>query len=389
MTRLNCCVVIPTYNNARTLKGVINGVLEYTDRVIIVNDGCTDDTANILEGYPQLEQIRLSNNTGKGIALRLGFQHAVKLGFEYAITIDSDGQHFPDDIPVFLKALEQEDNKNLLLIGARNMDHSTVPKNSSFGNKFSSFWFWVETGIRLRDTQCGYRMYPVKQLQNLKFHTKKFEFEIEAIVRASWNGTLVKNVGVKVHYDETDRVSHFRPITDFVRISILNTVLVTIAFFYIKPRDLYRKLKKKGVKRFLVEDFLHSDDSPKKKAFSIALGVFIGLTPLWGLQTVIVLFLAVLLRLNKVIAFAFSNVSFPPFIPFILYVSLVLGNWVLGQDFLLTSEDISGNFELIQHLKAYVVGSMVLSTFAALLFGMVGYIFLSIFDSKKIVIGNG
>ena len=387
--QLNYCVIIPTYNNAKTLQGVINGVLKYTDRVILVNDGSTDSTAEILQSYLQLEQIQLPVNKGKGMALRLGFQHAVALGFEYAITIDSDGQHFPSDIPVLLNALEQEENKNLLLIGARNMDHSSVPKNSSFGNRISNFWFWVETGIRLQDTQCGYRMYPIKELQNLRFLTKKFEFEIEAIVRASWNGTLVKNVPVRVHYDLTDRVSHFRPITDFVRISILNTLLVTIAFLYIKPRGLYRKLKKKGVKRFLVEDLLHSNDSPKKKAFSIALGVFIGLTPLWGLQTVIVLFFAVLFRLNKVIAFAFSNVSFPPFIPFILYLSLVLGNWILGQDFLFTTEDLSGNFELIKHLKAYVVGSLMLSTIAALLFGVVGYIFLSVFESKKIVVGNG
>lgn len=385
----NCCVIIPTYNNAKTLQGVINGVLDYTDRIIIVNDGCTDDTANILEAYPKLEQIHLSKNMGKGMALRLGFQHALALGFEYALTIDSDGQHFPGDLPVFHQALEQEENKNLLLIGARNMDHSSVPRNSSFGNKFSNFWFWVETGVRLQDTQCGYRMYPIKEMQNLRFHSKKFEFEIESVVRASWNGTLVKNIPVRVHYDQTDRVSHFRPIKDFVRISILNTVLVTIAFFYIKPRDLYRKLKKKGVKRFLVEDFLHSNDSPKKKAFSIALGVFIGLSPLWGLQTVSVLFLAVLFRLNKVIAFAFSNISFPPFIPFIIYICLGLGYWTLGQDFLITPEDLTQNFELTFHLKAYVVGSLMLSTGAALFFGVVGYIFLSIFESKKIVMGNG
>ena len=389
MSHSRCCVIIPTYNNSRTLEGVITGVLQYTDRIIIVNDGSTDGTAGILESYPQLEQIRLSRNTGKGMALRTGFQYALALGFEYAITIDSDGQHFPEDIPIFLDALEQEENKNLLLIGARNMEHSTVPKNSSFGNRFSNFWFWVETGIGLRDTQCGYRMYPIKEMQGLWFRTKKFEFEIEVIVRASWNGTLVKNVPVQVHYDQTERVSHFKPITDFVRISILNTILVIIAFFYIKPRNLYLKLKKKGVKRFLVEDFLQNNDPPKKKAFSIALGVFIGLSPFWGFHTVIVLFLSVLFRLNKVIAFAFSNISFPPFIPFILYISLVFGNWTLGQDLLFAPEDLSENFVLINHLKAYVVGSLTLSICTAFLFGAIGYIFLSIFESKKMVVGNG
>src|SRR5690606_31311072 len=99
--------------------------------------------------------------------------------------------------------------------------------------------------------------------------------------------------------------------------------------------------------------------------------------------------LAVLFRLNKVIAFAFSNISFPPFIPFIIFICLGLGYWTLGQDFLITPVDLTQNFELTFHLKAYVVGSLMLSTGAALFFGVVGYIFLSIFESKKIVMGNG
>ena len=171
MEQLKCCVVIPTYNNQKTLKRVILGVLAYTQDVIIINDGSTDATSNVLEEFKHLTCIFLQENKGKGNALRVGFKKALELGFTYAITIDSDGQHFPEDIPVFINALEKEETKNVLYIGARNMGQTDVPKKSSFGNKFSNFWFWFETGIKLKDTQSGFRLYPLAELMDLKLHT--------------------------------------------------------------------------------------------------------------------------------------------------------------------------------------------------------------------------
>ncbi|HLT49398.1 MAG TPA: DUF2062 domain-containing protein [Aequorivita sp.] len=382
---LKCCVIIPTYNNYKTLQQVIEDVLVFTEDVIVVNDGSTDSTAEILVQFPQIQQIHLSQNKGKGNALRQGFKHADSLGYRYAITIDSDGQHFPEDIPAFIEALEKEENKEILFIGSRNMTQHGVPKKSSFGNKFSNFWFWVETGTRLQDTQSGFRLYPLFAMKKLKFYTKKFEFEIEAIVKAAWSGIEVKNIPIRIHYELEDRVSHFRPFKDFTRISILNTWFVLVTFFYIKPRNLFRKLKKKGLKRFVMEDLLGSDDSAEKKAFSIALGVFIGLSPLWGFHTVTVIFLALLLNLNKVIAFAFSNVSLPPFIPFILYFSLKLGSWLLGESFVLSMSEIDPSIELVKYLKSYIVGSLVLSVTAAVSCGIVSYVFLMLFERKKIL----
>lgn len=381
---LKCCVIIPTYNNHKTLQQVIEGVLVYTETVIVVNDGSTDSTSEILLKFPQLELINLAQNKGKGNALRQGFAHAESLGYHYAITIDSDGQHFPEDIPVFTEALEKSENKKLLLIGARNMGQTGVPKKSSFGNKFSNFWFWVETGIRLKDTQSGFRLYPLYAMKDLSFYTNKFEFEIEAIVKSAWSGIEVKNIPIQIHYELENRVSHFRPFKDFTRISILNTWFVLVTFLYIKPRDLFRKLKKKGLKRFLMEDLLQSDDSAEKKAFSIALGVFIGLSPIWGFHTVSVIFLAILLKLNKVIAFAFSNVSLPPFIPFILYFSLKLGSWLLGENFVLSFNEIDPSLELVKYLKSYIVGSLALSISAAIFCGLAGYLVLTLFERKKI-----
>jgi hypothetical protein len=126
------------------------------------------------------------------------------------------------------------------------MDQLSVPGKSSFGNKFSNFWFWVETGLKMPDTQSGYRLYPVRQMKDIRFFTQKYEFEIEVLVRSSWKGIRIDTVPVNVFYpSKEERISHFRPFRDFGRISVLNTVLVTIAFLYIKPRDFYLLIKKK------------------------------------------------------------------------------------------------------------------------------------------------
>ena len=376
-------MLIPTYNNERTLNRVIDGVLKYTEHIIIINDGATDTTSEKLKSYPNLEQINFPKNKGKGVALRKGFKKAHQLGYAYAITIDSDGQHYPEDIEVFIRAIEKSPDS--LLIGDRNMDQEGIPKKSSFGNNFSNFWYTFETGVKLTDTQSGYRLYPLEKLAILNYFTNKFEFEIEVIVRASWKGIEVKNVPIQVLYDESERVTHFRPIKDFTRISILNTVLVLIALLYIKPRDLFRKLKKKGLKRFFLEDFLQNSDSNEKKALSIALGVFIGISPLWGFQTVLVISLAVVLKINKVIAFTFSNVSLPIFIPFIIYGSFQLGAFLLGTESVINNlSDINiQNINFKAHLSQYLVGSFSLAIFLALLFGVIGYITLIVFSKKE------
>lgn len=380
---LGICVLIPTYNNHRTLRRVIDGVLSYTDKVIIVNDGSTDATSAILEEYSSsVHIINLPENKGKGNALTVGFREAIQLGYQYAITIDSDGQHYPSDIPVFVEALMQSEEKNLLLIGSRNMEQDGIPKKSSFGNKFSNFWFWFETGIKLTDTQSGYRLYPLKSLAK-RYFTNKFEFEIEVIVRAAWNDVAVQNVPIQVLYDESERVSHFRPFKDFTRISILNTVLVTLLLLYIIPRNFFRRFKKKSFKDFLREDILGSDDSNKVKAVSIGLGVFIGIAPLWGLQSFLSIFLAITFRLNKVLAFTFSNVSIPPMIPIIVFASLRTGYYLVPhgtKDIILDEYTIES---MSAHLVQYLVGSIVLASVMSVLFGVGSYILLSVFNKKE------
>lgn len=381
---IHTCVIIPTYNNEKTLKRLVDKTLNYTSDVIIVNDGSTDSTSQILAEYPQIPQIHFTKNQGKGMALRAGFKEALKLGYLNAITIDSDGQHFPEDFEVFVQEIQL--NGEALLIGDRNMEQEGIPGKSSFGNRISTFWYWFETGIKLRDTQSGFRLYPIKRMEKFNYFTRKFEFEIEVIVKAAWAGIPVKNVPIQVLYDESERVSHFRPFKDFTRISILNTYLVLITLLYIKPRDYFRSFQEKGFKRFFLEDLLQSDDSNLKKSLSVALGVFIGIAPLWGFQTAIVLFLAYVLRLNKLIAFAFSNVSIPPMIPFIIYGSLSLGNFVMGNQKL-------GDFQwdalesykeyITTHLVEYLVGSILLAILSSILLGAICYLILTIKFKKS------
>ena len=192
LKELEIVVVIPTYNNGKTLAAVIEEVCRYADDIIVVNDGSTDDTANILEQYPAIRTITHPVNKGKGTALKHGLSQAKKEGFRYAITIDSDGQHFASDIPCFIEAIEKE--PDTLLVGARNLASDNMPGKNTFANKFSNFWFRLETGLKLEDTQSGYRLYPLRKMNVQScWYTAKYEFELEAIVFAAWGDVAVKN----------------------------------------------------------------------------------------------------------------------------------------------------------------------------------------------------
>lgn len=381
-------VIIPTYNNELTLTSVIDDVLKFTNNVIIINDGSTDHTPTLLKKYDFIPQIYLPINKGKGFALRKGFLKAEELGYHYGITIDSDGQHFADDLPVFLEELEKEPEKEVLLIGSRTMTGPDIPSKSSFGNKFSNFWFWIETGIKLTDTQCGYRLYPLQQMNQMYLFTNKFEFEIEAIVKAAWRGIEVRNVPVKVFYDPHERVTHFRPFRDFTRISILNTFLVAATLVYFLPKRGYRELRNtnsRKLSKIWREKVLKVDESPQKKALAISLGVFIGIAPLWGFHTLLVLLLAQLTKLNKALAFLASNVSFPPFIPFIVYVSYQVGALMLGNEIDTGFEifEVDNAFDIVKGMKQYVIGAFVLATASSLLVGIVFYFIFSILQNKQ------
>ncbi|MBN1926994.1 MAG: DUF2062 domain-containing protein [Prolixibacteraceae bacterium] len=376
-----CCVIVPTYNNAQFLVSVLNDVLAYCNDVIVVNDGSTDNTLTVLEPFSQVKVVSYPKNKGKGHALKTGFKLACVSGYQYAITIDSDGQHYAKDLPTFLELIDA--HPKTIIIGARNLNQENMNGNSSFANKFSNFWFKVETGIEMPDTQSGYRLYPIKALSDMRFFTNKYEFEIEVLVRASWKGIEIMAAPIDVYYPaKADRVTHFRPFKDFFRISVLNTVLVTLALLYYLPRKLFLQFRGKSIKEVVAEIVRSSISLPNHTiAFSISLGVFMGIFPIWGYQLLIGFFLAHVLKLNKAIFFLAANISIPPMIPFIIYLSYVTGSFLLGEgswalDLELSTQAVKEN--LIQ----YILGAVTLSVMAALAFGVVSYSLLSIFKKS-------
>ncbi len=383
---LSACVLIPTYNNSGSLVAVINDVLQYTDQIIVVNDGSTDNTAELLQNFPLLQIITQQTNKGKGVALRTGFDYAFKKGYKYAISIDSDGQHFAKDLYKFLNKLEEA--PNAIIIGARNMDQETVPGKSSFGNRFSNFWFKIETGIVMPDTQSGYRLYPLEPLQEIHFFTRRFEFEIEVLVRAAWKGVGIVVVPVSVYYAPAEtRVTHFRPVKDFTRISILNTFLVLITALYIIPRNFILGIfNKEKRQQFLNQHLLNPHHSDEKKAISVAVGVFMGIIPLWGFQLAIAIFLSIIFRLNKGLVIVAANISIPPMIPLIIFLSYKMGAWWMGNHamHLVFSKNISLH-DIKANLQQYIYGSITLAVIAALVLGFISYLLMKIFKRKMLV----
>ena len=380
---LKCCVLLPTYNNAQTLKAVIENVLEYTQSVIVVNDGSTDNTSEILAAFPQVKNVSYSKNQGKGWAMRKGFEYALSLGFEYAITMDTDGQHFAKDLPVFIEELKHK--KNAIIIGSRNLNQNNVPGKSSFGNKFSNFWFKLETGIDMPDTQSGYRLYPIKALNKISFFTKKYEFEIEVLVRGAWAGIEICHVPIAVYYPpKEERITHFRPFKDFSRISVLNTFLVAATFLCIKPRDLFRTIQKKNFVQILNDYILIPDESAAKKAAAVALGMFMGIAPFWGFQMLLVVLVAAIFKLNKAVALIVSNISIPPMIPFILFMSYKCGQIWFGENAVTINFDKNISLAIIhQHFVQYAVGALTLATGAALLAGLFTFIFVKLVKKNE------
>lgn len=234
------CVIIPTFNNAGTIADVVNSAKDYCDDVFVVNDGSDDGTAEILSGISGIHVVSSERNRGKGHALKMGFNEALKEGFAYAITMDADGQHFAKDIPLFLEANRKWPGS--VILGQRKKENIVRSKGSNFANSFSNFWFFVETGKKMEDTQTGFRLYPLKKLYGFRMMTSRYEAELELIVFAAWHGVGIHSIPVDVYYPPKEkRVSHFRPGPDFTRISILNTVLCFLAVLYGLPLYLLRK----------------------------------------------------------------------------------------------------------------------------------------------------
>ncbi|MEO5357884.1 MAG: DUF2062 domain-containing protein [Nitrospirae bacterium YQR-1] len=380
---LRILIVIPTYNNAGTLLDITLRALESGYDVLVFNDGSTDGAMFVLPAHDRLFIEGWESNQGKGAALLAAANKARNNGYTHIITMDADGQHDPAEARKFVAAIE--DNPLSIVLGNRVFPETGVPGSSRFGRRFSNFWVWVCTGLRLKDTQSGYRAYPVALFERLSVSARHYNFEIEILVKGIWAGLDTQQTDVSVKYsEETIKASHFRAVADNALISITYTALVIRNFLPIphkkyfeteerKKRKLSIKTPVKSLKRLLTEA-----TSSQEIIISAMTGIFIGTLPLFFMHTVTIGFVATRLRLNRLIAINMQHFCAPPFVP---VLALEAGYFILHGKLLWKMSDL-GNIHTTRELWAvagelffeYVAGAIILAPLLALLCGLIIYL---------------
>ena len=232
--------VIPIHNNGDTVKDVAERCRKQLPRVLVVDDGSRDVNVKSLLHDMDVTVLTHTHNQGKGQAILTALDYVRQQGGCYIITIDADGQHYPEDIPRFLPLLD--DNTPAIIIGCRDFTADHVPGSSRFGRAFSNFWLKLETGISISDTQSGFRAYPVQYLSQLNLRGHHYDFEVEVLTRAAWAGLSIKTVDINVWYPpKEERVSSFKPFLDNVRISLIHTRLVMRRLWPVPPKRLVKR----------------------------------------------------------------------------------------------------------------------------------------------------
>ena len=211
-------IIIPVYNHQQHIGEVIRQALQLGLPIFVVDDGSTDSTSKIIKTFSGIHVLHHHVNRGKGAAILTGFRAVLQNGCDFAITLDGDGQHLPEDVPSLLQA--SRDNKRCIVLGKRQgmEGRKNVPWTSRFGRKFSNFWVWISGGPMLADSQSGFRLYPLPESLNLDVQARRYQFEVEILVKAREQGIHILEVPVQVVYQKKgERVSHFRPWLDFLR----------------------------------------------------------------------------------------------------------------------------------------------------------------------------
>ena len=333
VTHTSIACIIPTYNNAATIAAVVGEAHRFIQDIFIVDDGSIDQTGTIARGCARalcgVRVLALAHNNGKGFALKLGFEKAAADGFTNAITIDADGQHCARDLSVFIEKVQKE--PQTLWIGDRVYQEGGAdqPLRSSFGRAFGAFWYRFFTEKNIRDTQCGFRAYPLEAVLGLGCKGSRFEYEQEVLIYSAWNGIDVKSVPVHLFYHSKDKtVSHFRPVMDLLRISKVNSkaalVKILLPWKTVRsPGKTWREKLLLVLKREL------NANSPHKGALSLSMGVCVGIMPIYGFQILFLMAMTPILRLNWPLAFFGSCVSSPPFIPFLIAAGITIGKLVV------------------------------------------------------------
>ena len=310
---------VPVYNNGTTVAAVAKGCRAVLPRVLVVDDGSTDVDVAALLADTDIAVVRHPRNRGKGCALRTALAWVRERGGAFMVTLDADGQHDPAEIPKLLAALEED--PEAIVIGARNMRGPNVPRSSRFGMRFSDTWVRMETGLPVRDSQSGFRAYPVALVSELKLRGRHFDFEAEVLARAAWAGLAIRSVDVGVTYAPPgQRVSHFRPWRDNLRLTAMHARLVGRRLVPWPMRRLAPSPPEPGVRllrhplRFF-GSLLREHATPAGLGVAGGVGVFLATLPLIGLHSVTILYVTTRLRLNRVMALSIQNLCAPPIVP--------------------------------------------------------------------------
>lgn len=367
--------VIPVYNNRETVKDVVVLCLSILRNVVVVDDGSTDtDVKTLLAGLDAVV-LRHDGNMGKGQAILTASKYIEKNGGLYMVTIDADGQHYPEEIGKFIPLISEEEPS--IIIGSRNFDTENVPGSSRFGRSFANFWLRVETGLVIDDCQSGFRAYPVRHLNRLRFKGSRYDFEAEVLAKAAWAGLKLRTVPINVRYPKPDeRVSSFRPFLDNLRLTRIHAMLVGRRLLPVPHRKLvddgtrsYASLLRHPAK--LLRKLLMENATPEGLAMAAAVGTFLAVLPLLFAHTLVILYVAARLNLNKIVAVNVQHISMPPFIPALcIEVGFYLrhGTWLTDLSFKTVFEQFSSR------LYEWFLGSLIVAPAAAVIVGAVIYI---------------
>ncbi|MCD4781869.1 MAG: DUF2062 domain-containing protein [Candidatus Omnitrophica bacterium] len=376
--------IIPVYNNGRTLHDVVLGCKNQIENIVVVDDGSTDIDVRLKVADDRVVVLRHATNQGKGSALMTGLRYVRKHGGKYAITIDADGQHFPQDISKFISEVKGKDD--LIVIGARDFSVENVPGKSKFGRNFANFWFKVETGLLIRDCQSGYRAYPVDHVLQLGIKGKHYNFETEVITKAAWAGLRLKTINVGVKYDKGNaRVSHFHAWKDNLRISKTHTFLVLRRLFPLPHKKLiarkediiYQELFKHPVK--ILKHLLKENTTPEGLAASAAVGILLAVLPLIAMHTIAIIYVTTRLHLNKIMAVSIQNLCIPPFVP---ALCIEIGHYIRYGEWL-TEVSIDVIFyQALDRIWEWFLGSLIVAPVLAILTGGIVFIIAKFLQRK-------
>lgn len=369
---INVLIVIPTFNNLKTLRTVIEKAISTGLKVLVVNDGSTDGGPETLKGL-SAARLDFTVNRGKGTAILSAAEWAAANGFSHIITVDADGQHNPGDALKFQELIRK--NPWSVIIGNRQFG-GRVPFSSRFGRKFSNMWVWITTGWRVPDSQSGFRAYPVAALQKVICRGRRYDFEVEILVRGVWAGLSIVNTDIPVHYsEETIKASHFKPFRDNARISWTYTQLVIRNFLPWPHKVLFNTGGKEKISvlhpirsfKLLLRESL----SPRDMALSSMLGVFLGTLPLIACHSVTIFFVATRLRLNRLVALSVSNICMPPFVP---GLAVAVGYYMRHGTYLTEFNMQTLGYEAPQRLLEYLIGSLIIGPILALIVGAIAFL---------------